>query len=149
MVEWLGDAHAWLKALHIISVIAWMAGLLYLPRLFAYHADSPPGSAQAETFEIMERRLLRAIMNPAMIATYVFGISLLFVPGVVDWSDGWIYAKFVFVALLTILHHVFSLWRKRFARGGNKRPAKFYKAVNEIPTVLMIGIVVMVVVRPF
>jgi protoporphyrinogen IX oxidase len=149
VVEWLGDAHAWLKALHIISVIAWMAGLLYLPRLFAYHADSPPGSVQAETFKIMERRLLRAIMNPAMIATYVFGISLVFVPGVVDWSDGWIYVKLVFVTFLTILHHVFSLWRKRFARDGNVRPAKFYKAVNEIPTVLVIGVVVMVVVRPF
>jgi putative membrane protein len=149
MAEWLEHAHAWIKALHIVSVIAWMAGLLYLPRLFAYHAESALGSAQSETFKVMERRLLRVIMNPAMIATYVFGITLLFVPGVVDWSSGWIYAKLGFVALLTAMHHVFALWRKRFLRDGNHRPAKFYKAVNEIPAVLMIGIVVLVVVRPF
>jgi putative membrane protein len=149
MVEWLENAHFWIKALHIVSVIAWMAGLLYLPRLFAYHAESAPGSQQSETFKIMERRLLRVIMNPAMISTYVFGIPLLFVPGVVNWSSGWIYMKLGFVALLTAMHHVFALWRKRFLRDENRRPAKFYKAVNEIPTVLMIGIVVLVVVRPF
>lgn len=149
MTAWLVAAYPWIKALHIISVISWMAGLLYLPRLFAYHADAAPGSVQCETFKVMERRLLRAIMNPAMVASYVFGITLLFVPGVIDWSNGWIYAKLSFVGLLTIMHHVFAIWRKRFARNENRQDARFYKAVNEVPTALMIGVVVLVVVRPF
>lgn len=149
MIEWLEGAHLWIKALHVISVIAWMAGLLYLPRLFAYHAEAEPGSAQSETFKIMERRLLRVIMNPAMVSTYLFGITMLFLPDVVDWSRGWIYVKLAFVVVLTVLHHVFSLWRKRFARNENRHTARFFKAVNEVPTVAMITIVILVIVRPF
>jgi len=145
MLEWL----PWLKALHVISVIAWMAGLLYLPRLFVYHAAAKPGSDQSETFKIMERRLLRAIMNPAMIATYLFGLALLFTPGVVNWGTGWIYVKLILVAALTVLHHLYGLWRKDFERDANTRPAKFYKIANELPTLGMIAIVIMVIVKPF
>ncbi|MGE0735835.1 MAG: protoporphyrinogen oxidase HemJ [Alphaproteobacteria bacterium] len=145
MLEWL----PWFKALHVISVIAWMAGLLYLPRLFVYHAAAKPGSDQSETFKIMERRLLRAIMNPAMIATYIFGLALLFTPGVVNWGTGWIYVKLILVAALTVLHHLYGLWRKDFERDANTRPAKFYKIANELPTLGMIAIVIMVIVKPF
>jgi len=141
--------YPWIKALHIIAVIAWMAGLLYLPRLFVYHCDAPPGSARSETFKIMERRLLWAIMNPALIATYLFGLLLLATPGVVDWSAAWMYLKLVLVAGLTGLHHGLGRWRKAFAADLNRRPARFYRIVNEVPTVLMIGIVLFIVVRPF
>jgi putative membrane protein len=141
--------YPWIKAFHIISVIAWMAGLLYLPRLFVYHADCPPGSAQAETFKVMERRLLRGIMDPAMVATYVFGIALAATPGVVEWGMGWIYVKLGAVVALTLIHHRLSQWRKIFAADRNARPARFYRIVNEVPTILLILIVIMVVVRPF
>jgi protoporphyrinogen IX oxidase len=140
--------YLWLKALHILSVIAWMAGLLYLPRLYVYHADAPAGSPQSETFKVMERRLLQAIMNPAMIATYVFGIALAGLPGVVDWATGWIYVKLAAVVALTLVHHRLAQWRKDFAGDRNTRPARFYRIVNEVPTVLLIVIVIMVVVRP-
>ena len=139
----------WLKALHVFSVVAWFAGLLYLPRLFVYHAEAAPGSDKAETFKIMERRLLRGIMNPAMIAAYVFGGMLAATPGIVDWSAGWIWVKLTLVAVLTVAHHLFALWRKEFAEDRNIRPARFYRMVNEVPTVLLVGIVIMVVVRPF
>ena len=138
----------WLKALHILSVIAWMAGLLYLPRLFVYHADARPGSEMSETFKVMERRLLRGIMNPAMIGTYVFGIALAATPGAVDWGRGWIYVKLAAVIALTVIHHRLGLWRKDFAGDRNTRPARFYRFVNEVPTLLLILIVIMVVVRP-
>lgn len=141
--------YPWLKTLHILSVIAWMAGLLYLPRLFIYHADAAPGSAVSETFKVMERRLMRAIMTPAMIATYVFGIALATVPGVVDWSMWWIYVKLAAVACLTFIHYCLSAWRKQFAADRNTRPARFYRVVNEVPTLLLIVIVAMVVVQPF
>lgn len=149
MMDWLMGAYPWLKALHIIGVIAWMAGLLYLPRLFAYHAAAAPGGEASETFKIMERRLLRAIMNPAMGATYLFGILLAVVQGPVLWQSSWFHAKLLFVALLTILHHLLAAWRKDFAADRNRRPPRFYKIMNEIPTILMIGIVIFVVVRPF
>lgn len=139
----------WVKALHVVSVIAWMAGLLYLPRLFVYHCAAAAGSGQSETFKVMERRLLRAIMNPAMIATYVFGLILLFTPGIVDWGSGWIYVKLTAVAAVTVLHHLFALWRKDFERDSNARSARFYRLANEAPTVAMVVIVVMVIVRPF
>jgi putative membrane protein len=141
--------YPWMKALHIVSMVAWMAGLLYLPRLFVYHADAPPGSPTAETFKIMERRLLRAIMNPAMIATYLFGILLAVTPGVVDWHAGWIHAKLVLVLALTGYHHLLARWRKDFARDGNTRPARFYRIANEVPTLILIAIVILVVVKPF
>jgi protoporphyrinogen IX oxidase len=146
---WLVAAYPWIKAFHLVSVIAWMAGLLYLPRLFVYHAGEPIGSPTAETFKIMERRLLRAIMNPAMVAVFVFGVLLLLTPGVADWTSGWIYAKLVLVAGLAVLHHAMALWRKDFAADRNTRPARFYRMVNEVPTVLMIAIVILVIVKPF
>jgi len=142
-------AHDWVKAFHIISVVAWMAGLLYLPRLFVYHAEKHPGSDAAETFKVMERRLLRGIMTPAMIASYVFGVALAATPGVVDWRQGWIYVKLAAVLALTLIHGLLARWRRDFAAGRNRRPARFYRIVNEIPTLLLIVIVVMVVVRPF
>src|SRR5215510_12990529 len=148
-VDWLAALYPWTKALHIVSVIAWMAGLLYLPRLFVYHCDAAPGSLQAETFKTMERRLLRGIMNPAMAATYLFGIALLLAPGLVEWSRGWIYVKLVLVVALTAYHHALARWRKAFAAGENARPARFYRLMNEVPTAIMIGIVILVVVRPF
>jgi len=145
----LAAAYPWIKALHVISVMAWMAALLYLPRLFVYHCDIVVGSAEDRRFQTMEAQLLRLIMNPAMIATYVFGGMLLGVPGVVDWSMGWIYVKLVAIALLTGLHHAFGRWRKAFLRGENRHNARFYRLVNEIPTLAMIVIVIMVIVKPF
>ena len=148
-MAWLGDAYPWIKSLHIISVISWMAGLLYLPRLFVYHCDAAPGSAESERFKVMERRLLRAIMNPAMIATYAFGALLASTPGIVDWSQGWIYAKLSFVAALTVLHHLFGRWRSDFAHDRNRQSPRTLRIMNEGPAVLMVGIVVFVVVKPF
>jgi protoporphyrinogen IX oxidase len=145
----LGSLYPWVKTLHIVSVIAWMAGLLYLPRLFVYHAEARLGSDAAETFKVMERRLLRGIMNPAMVATYTFGILLATTPGVVDWAMGWIYIKLAAVAALTLIHHRLALWRKDFAADANRRPARFYRIVNEVPTLLLLLIVAMVVVKPF
>jgi putative membrane protein len=145
----LQEAFLWVKALHIISVIAWMAGLLYLPRLFVYHAGVAAGSQASETFKVMERRLLRAIMTPAMIATYGFGVILAATPSAVDWSDGWIYAKLALVAGLTGVHFMLARWRRDFAADRNTRPARFYRIVNELPTALMVLIVILVVVKPF
>jgi putative membrane protein len=148
-LDWLSALYPWTKTLHIISVIAWMAGLLYLARLFVYHCGAAAGSPQSETFKIMERRLLRSIMNPAMGAAYVFGISLLLTPGIVDWQAGWIYLKLLLVAALTYYHHLLGRWRKDFAEDSNSRSARFYRIANEVPAVLMVGIVILVVVRPF
>jgi protoporphyrinogen IX oxidase len=148
-MEWLAPAYLWIKAFHIISVVAWMAGLLYLPRLFVYHAEAPAGSQQSETFKVMERRLLRGIMNPAMGAAYLFGILLLLTPGIVDWAMGWVYVKLTLTVILTIYHHALARWRKDFAADANKRPARFYRLMNEVPTVILIGIVILVVVKPF
>ena len=139
----------WFKALHIISVIAWMAGLLYLPRLFVYHADSVAGSVQSETFKVMERRLYRAILRPAMVATLVFGGLMLLVPGGVDWSQHWIHVKLLLVLGLLGFTHALARWRLAFEQDRNRRPAVFFRAINEIPTVLMIAIVILVVVKPF
>ncbi len=136
----------WLKALHIISVIAWMAGLLYLPRLMVYHAQSEPGSQQSETFKVMQRRLLRLIMNPAMIVVWLTGPLLAWQLGV--YADGWMIAKFALVCALSVFHHWLAIWRKAFEADANVRDARFYRMVNEVPTLLMIGIVVLVVVRP-
>ena len=148
-MSWLALSYSLIKAFHIISMVAWMAGLLYLPRLFVYHADAPAGSPMAETFKVMERRLLRGIMNPAMIAVYIFGIALASTPGIVDWRQGWIYAKLVLVAALTVFHYLLGLWRKDFAADRNRRPARFYRMVNELPMLALIAIVILVVVKPF
>ena len=146
---WFYTLYVWLKAFHIISVIAWMAGLLYLPRLFVYHAGVAPGSEVSETFKVMERRLLRGIMNPAMIATFVFGGLLAGTTGAVDWMEGWIYAKLVLVAALAAMHYLMARWRRDFAADRNQHPARFYRIVNEVPTLLMIVIVIMAVTKPF
>ncbi|MDB5562239.1 MAG: rane protein [Hyphomicrobiales bacterium] len=138
----------WVKALHVISVIAWMAGMLYLPRLFVYHADAEKGSVQSETFKIMERRLYRGITTPAMIAAYVFGLAMIF-GGAVDWSSVWPWVKAVFVLALSGFHGLLGRHLRAFAQDRNDRPAKFFRMINEIPTVLMIVIVIMVVVKPF
>ena len=137
-----------LKALHIIAVIAWMAGLLYLPRLFVYHADTPKGSPQSETFKVMERRLLRGIINPAMIATFLLGgILLLIAP--IDWCSGWIWLKLACVGGLGWLHGIYSKWRRDFEHDCNTHPARTFRLANEIPMLLAIVIVVMVIVKPF
>ena len=136
-----------LKALHIVSVIAWMAGLLYLPRLFVYHAEAGPGTPQSETFKVMERRLLRAIMNPAMIAVWVFGLLLAWQGN--WWLAPWFHAKLLLVVLLTVVHHVFARWRKDFEADRNTKPARTFRYWNEVPTLLMIGIVFIVVLKPF
>ena len=140
---------AYIKAFHIIAIIAWMAGLLYLPRLFVYHAASKIGSEQSETFKVMERRLLRYITTPAMVASWVLGLMLAF-SGVIDWSrDGWFHAKLVLVVMLSAYHGCLAMWTKDFAEDRNTRPPRFYRIANEIPTLLMIGIVILVIVRPF
>jgi protoporphyrinogen IX oxidase len=141
--------YPWIKAFHVIGVIAWMAGLLYLPRLFAYHCEVAAGSAEDRRFQTMERRLLRLIMNPALIATYILGGILLGIPGVVMWSLGWIYVKLAGVAVLTVLHHAMGKWRKAFVAGKNRHSARFYRLMNEVPTAAMVAIVIMVIVKPF
>ena len=149
LIELSGTAIAWLKALHIISVIAWMAGILYLPRLFVYHAEAEPGSDKSETFKIMERRLLRAIMNPSMIAALIFGALMLVAQDASIWKEGWLHVKLLGVVILLGLHGVFSKSRRQFANDRNTRTAKFYRIFNEVPAVLMVIIVIMVVIRPF
>jgi protoporphyrinogen IX oxidase len=144
--------YVWLKALHIIAVIAWMAGMLYLPRLFVYHSAAEKGSIQSETFKIMERRLLRGIMNPALILVWGLGLTLAwFGPDShYGWfASGWLQAKLVFVLMLTAMHGLFRRWVSDFASDSNRHSAKFYRIVNEIPTILMIVIVVLAVVKPF
>jgi protoporphyrinogen IX oxidase len=148
-MNWLAEVYPWIKSGHIVSVVAWMAGLLYLPRLFVYHAGAKPGSEQSETFKIMERRLLRGIMNPAMIGTYLFGILLAATPGLIDWSQGWIWIKLLGVAGLTLFHYSCNRWRQDFAADRNTRRVRFYRFINEVPTLILILIVVMVVVKPF
>jgi protoporphyrinogen IX oxidase len=137
----------WVKALHVISVIAWMAGMLYLPRLFVYHAEAAKGSETSETFKLMERRLLKAIVNPSMILVFLTGFTLVYLTG--DWQDGWWQAKFVLVLVLTGLHGYFARCVRSFADDRNERPARFYRFLNEAPTILMIFIVVLAVVKPF
>ena len=145
----MSAAYPWLKALHIVAVIAWMAGLLYLPRLFVYHAEAPAGSNRAATFAIMERRLMRGIMMPALVMAYLFGIALLATPGIVDWGQGWIWTKLALVLLLTVFHGLLERWRRDFAAGRNAHRARFYRIVNELPTLAMVAIVILVVVKPF
>jgi putative membrane protein len=150
MLDFLSAAYPWTKSLHVISVIAWMAGIFYLPRLFVYHFEQvEAGSATDEMFQTMERRLLRAIMNPAMIATWVFGLALVFTPGVVDWSAIWPWSKAAAVIGMTWFHHWLGLRRKEFLAGKNTRTGRQYRIMNEVPTVLMVVIVVSVIARPF
>ena len=137
----------WVKALHIISVIAWMAGMLYLPRLFVYHAEAARGSEASETFKVMERRLLKAIVNPSMILVFLTGFTLVYLTG--DWRDGWWQAKFILVLGVAGLHGYFARCVRSFAEDRNERPARFYRFLNEAPTILVIFIVVLAVVKPF
>jgi putative membrane protein len=139
--------YEWIKALHVIAVIAWMAGMLYLPRLFVYHCDAETGSKQSETFKLMERRLLKVIINPAMIVTWLAGLYLAWAGHF--FSAGWLHAKLLLVILLSAVHGFFAHWVKDFAADRNTKSTKFYRIINEIPTVLMIGIVILVVVKPF
>lgn len=147
-MDWLVPLYPWIKALHIISVIAWMAGMLYLPRLYVYHCDAAPGSDMSETFKVMERRLLRAIINPAMIAAFLFGGAMLATPGVIDWADWWVHAKLALVLAMTGVHGLLSRWRKDFEADRNTRSARFYRIANEAPTLLLIAIVILAVVKP-
>jgi putative membrane protein len=137
----------WLKAFHVIAVIAWMAGMLYLPRLFVYHCEAEAGSKQSETFKVMERRLLRAIINPAMIATWVLGLWLAYDQAL--FKAGWLHGKLALVLALTAMHGLFSRWVRDFAADRNSHSQKFYRIINEVPAVLMIGIVILVIVKPF
>jgi protoporphyrinogen IX oxidase len=140
---------SYVRAFHVIAIIAWMAGLLYLPRLFVYHTGTAKGSEQSETFKVMERRLLRTITTPAMIASWIFGLILAF-SGLIDWSaDGWFHAKLALVVLLSAFHGMLAKWTKDFALDRNTHNACFYRMVNEVPTLLMVGIVILVIVRPF
>ena len=139
--------YEWIKALHIISVIAWMAGMLYLPRLFVYHCEAETGSKQSETFKVMERRLLKAIINPAMILTWLFGLYLAWAG---HWFTAhWLHGKLALVLILSGIHGVFTRWVRDFGNDRNTRSQKFYRIINEVPTVLMIMIVILVVVKPF
>jgi putative membrane protein len=139
--------YLWLKAAHVIAIIAWMAGMLYLPRLFVYHSQVAPGSAQSETFKVMERRLLKAIVNPAMIAAWALGLWLAWDAGL--FRQGWLHAKLVLVIALSGLHGHFSAAVRAFAEDRNTRSARYWRVMNEVPTALMVGIVILVVVKPF
>jgi putative membrane protein len=142
------DWYPYIKAFHLIAMVAWMAGLFYLPRLYVYHAGVARGSEASETFKVMEGRLLRIIMNPAMILTWALGLILMF--GFIDWrASGWLHAKLLFVILLSGFHGALSKWRKDFAADANSRSARFYRIANEVPTLLLIVIVILAVAKPF
>ena len=138
----------WIKALHVISVLAWMAGMMYLPRLFVYHAEARVGSEKSETFKVMERRLYRGITTPAMVATWVFGLAMVF-HGLIDWSSIWPWVKAASVVALSGIHGFYGRLLRDFANDRNRRPSRFFRLINELPFVLAIVIVIMVIVRPF
>ena len=141
------DAYLWVRALHVVSFVAWMAGLFYLPRLYVYHTRKAAGSDAAETFAVMERKLLRIIMNPAMIATLASGGVLIWLTD--TWVAGWLHAKLLLIVALMVFHMALARWRTRFAEGRNAHSERFYRVMNEVPTVLLIGIVIFAVVKPF
>ena len=147
MSETLVALYPWLKALHIIAVIAWMAGLLYLPRLFVYHCEVTPGSVEDERFKTMERKLMRMIINPSMIMVWLLGLTLAYTLGV--WTEGWFHAKLFLVIVLSGLHGMLSRWRRDFEAGKNTKSQRFFRIVNEVPAVLMAAIVILVLVKPF
>ncbi len=150
MGDFLLSAYPWVKALHIASVISWMAGMFYLPRLFVYHAErARVGSEMSETFKVMERKLMRVIINPAMFATWGFGLMMVFTPGLIDWGQIWPWIKAALVLVLSGFHGWLSARRKEFERDKNTRSGRRYRLANEVPTVLMLVIVAMVVVKPF
>ncbi len=147
MLMFLSDHIDWIKAFHVIAVIAWMAGMLYLPRLFVYHSEQPVGSATSELLKVWERNLLRRIVTPAMIAVWVFGLTLAYVTHA--YEDTWMRLKFVLVLAMSGLHGFFAASVRRFANDANTRPTRFWRLINEVPFVLVIGIVILVVVKPF
>ncbi len=149
MDDFLTAHFEWIRALHIISVMAWMAGMLYLPRLFVYHADVAKGSEMSETFKIMERRLLKIIINPAMIAAWVFGLLMLYSNWGVYKTAGWMHTKLLIVVLLSGVHGVLAKRVKVFARDENEKSARYFRILNEVPTIMMIIIVILAVVEPF
>jgi len=149
MLDWMPAALPWLRALHVIAVISWMAGLLYLPRLFVYHCTARPGSDTSETFKVMEDKLSRLIMWPAMLVTVGVGVLMLATPGYLWAVGGWLWVKLLLVVGMLVMHHRMVRWRDAFARDENPHPQRFYRIANEIPTLLMIGIVILVVVKPF
>lgn len=149
MQDMLAEYYLWLKALHLIAVISWMAGIFYLPRLYVYHADAEKGSELSETLKIMERKLLKIIMNPAMIAAWILGILLLKAnPGVMT-GQGWMHAKLALVLGMSGFHGYLAYMRKVFLRDENKKSHKFFRKINEVPTLLMIAIVILAVIKPF
>ncbi len=147
MGGFLGEAYLWVKALHILAVISWMAAFLYLPRLFVYHCQAEAGSKQSETFKVMERRLLRGIMTPSMIVAWVTGLALML--NIEAWEGGWFHGKALLVVILTVLHMVAARWRRAFAEDANTHSERYFRVMNEVPAVLMVGIVILVVVKPF
>ncbi|HWA91274.1 MAG TPA: protoporphyrinogen oxidase HemJ [Rhizomicrobium sp.] len=147
MTAFLSNNILWIKAFHVISVIAWMAGMFYLPRLFVYHTETVPGSAESERFKVMEGKLLRTIINPAMIATWVFGLTLAILTEA--YKEHWLQAKFVLAILMSGLHGYFVGRVRAFAQDRNDKPARFYRILNEVPPVLMVFIVILVIVQPF
>ncbi len=148
-VAWLAHLYPWTKAIHIVAVIAWMAGLLYLPRLYVYHCETAPGTEASERFKIMELKLYKFIMTPAMLVTFVLGIVLALTPGLVDWHEGWFHVKLVAVLLLAGFQGALGKWRREFLHDRRTKSQRFFRIVNEVPTVLMVVAVVMVVVQPF
>lgn len=141
------DLYIWIKSLHVIAIIAWMAGMLYLPRLFVYHVDAEPGSKQSETFKVMERRLLKAIINPSMVVAWVAGLWMAYEAGF--FTQGWFHAKLLLVILMSGVHGYLARCVKVFARDENTHSTKFYRILNEVPTLLMIFVVILVIVKPF
>lgn len=149
MTDLLNSFYPWIKALHIMAVMAWMAGLFYLPRLFVYHAEKAEiGSELDQTFQIMEEKLLRVIMNPAMIVAWIAGLIMIGL-GAFDWGSAWAWVKIISVVLMSAAHGWMSARRREFALGQNSRSGRTYRLFNEVPTVLMVCIVVAVIVRPF
>ena len=148
MQEFLGQYYLWLKALHLIAVMAWMAGMLYLPRLFVYHVDAKKGSKQSEVFKIMEKRLLRLIINPAMIVSFIIGGIMLYAdPALLQ--DGWMHVKLLLVFIMSGVHGMLAKNVRMFGKDENQKSAKYFRILNEVPTALMVVIVVLVIVRPF
>ncbi len=150
MISWMDNIYQYLKAIHLIAAFAWMAGMFYLPRLYVYHAELGPNTPQAATFKVMERRLLKVIMTPAMIVTIGFGLWLSFGTSAVDWKTaGWLHTKIALVVVLAALHGFLAKWRKDFEADRTPHSSRFFRVINEVPTVLLIGIVILAVVKPF
>ncbi len=148
MTDILSLIYPWVKSIHIMAVLSWMAGLFYLPRLFVYHVEQAKNGDQLDqTFQVMERRLLRAIMNPAMVVAWFCGLMMVFTPGIVDWSEFWPWTKGVSIIMMTWFHHWLGLRRKDFVNGNNTLTGRSYRMMNEVPTILMMIIVISVIVK--